>query len=111
MHLSKRALPVALKRAGCQTVYLDGSFVTAKEVPGDYDACWEPSGVDLTLLDPVLQTFDPGRATQKAKYLGELFPSDIVATPEGDTFLDFFQNDKDSGKSKGIIALDLGRLT
>ncbi len=62
------------KDAGCQTVYLNGSFVTAKEVPNDFDACWEEAGVDPTALDPFLQTFDPGRVTQKAKYLGELFP-------------------------------------
>ena len=29
-----------LKAAGCRLVYLDGSFVTGKPEPGDYDACW-----------------------------------------------------------------------
>jgi hypothetical protein len=27
----------ALREAGCRTVYLDGSFVTAKEAPEDFD--------------------------------------------------------------------------
>jgi hypothetical protein len=72
----------ALKQAGCQTAYIDGSLVTDKESPGDFDACWDMAGVDPTLLDPVLSTFDPGRATQKAKYLGELFPSAAPANPE-----------------------------
>ena len=56
--------------AGCRTVYLNGSFVTSKTFPNDYDACWEEAGVDPAALDPVLLTFDPGRATQKAKYMG-----------------------------------------
>ncbi|MYC08219.1 MAG: helix-turn-helix domain-containing protein [Chloroflexi bacterium] len=59
-----------LRDAGCQTAYIDGSFGTDKEHPNDYDACWEEAGVDPYLLDPVLLTFDLGRATQKAKYLG-----------------------------------------
>jgi len=34
----------ALRRAGCRRVYIDGSFITAKEEPGDFDACWESRG-------------------------------------------------------------------
>lgn len=85
--------------------------MTAKEVPGDFDACWEVTGVDATLLDPVLLIFDPGRFTQKAKYGGELFPAESVADSRtNDTFLEFFQIDKESGSPKGIIAIDLERL-
>lgn len=100
----------ALQRAGCQRAYIDGSLVTAKAVPGDFDACWDMAGVDANLLDPVLLTFDPGRVTQKAKYLGELFPSSTVANLQGNTFLEFFQVNKETGLPKGIVALDLWRL-
>ena len=31
----------ALRRAWCRRVYIDGSFVTVKREPGDYDACWD----------------------------------------------------------------------
>ncbi len=99
-----------LKRAGCRTVYVDGSFVTAKEVPNDFDVCWEENGVDPLILDPVLLTFDPGRATQKAKYMGEFFPASAIADADGPSFLEFFQTDKESGRRKGIIAIDLGGL-
>ena len=99
-----------LKSAGCLTVYIDGSFVTTKGVPNDFDACWEEAGVDPFALDPVLLTFDPGRATQKAKYLGELFPASIIASEDGFSFLEFFQTDKDTGGPKGIVAIDLGGL-
>lgn len=99
-----------LKDAGCRTVYVDGSFVTGKETPNDFDACWEEAGVDPILLDPVLLTFDPGRTTQKAKYLGELFPASAIANTEGFSFLEFFQTDRETGRRKGIIAIDLGGL-
>ncbi len=105
-----RAALEDLKSAGCRTVYLNGSFVTSKDIPNDYDACWEEDGVEPTALDPVLLTFDPGRATQKAKYMGELFPASIIAGVGGLSFLDFFQTDKDSGRRKGIIAINLGAL-
>ncbi len=99
-----------LKTSGCLTVYINGSFVTAKEVPNDFDACWDEAGVDPTVLDPVLLTFDPGRVTQKAKYLGELFPASATASGDGFSFLEFFQTDKETGGGKGIIAIDLGDL-
>ena len=100
----------SLKHAGCETIYVDGSFVTRKEIPGDFDACWEVGGVDPTILDPVLLTFDPGRATQKAKYMGELFPASIIADEDGFSFLEFFQIDKETGQQKGIVAIDLREL-
>lgn len=75
----RRALK-ALKTAGCQSVYLDGSFVTAKTEPGDYDACWEIEGVDVEKLDPVFLDFSRNRAAQKRKYLGEFFPAQM---PQG----------------------------
>ena len=103
-----RATLENLQIAGCGTVYLDGSFVTSKAVPNDYDACWEEAGVAPDALDPVLLTFDPGRVTQKAKYLGALFPASFVADQDGLSFLEFFQADKDSGEPRGIIAIDLG---
>ena len=59
----------SLRRAGCRTVYIDGSFVMGKEIPNDFDACWAAAGVAPELLDPVLLRFDAGRAAQKARYL------------------------------------------
>jgi hypothetical protein len=99
----------SLKLAGCQTVYLDGSFVTNKAEPNDFDACWESEGVRGRLLDPVLLTFADSRAAQKAKYFGEFFIADQEVTPDGLRFLDFFQLTR-SGEAKGIIAIDLRRV-
>jgi hypothetical protein len=105
----RRALE-PLRPAGCITAYVDGSFVTDKVVPNDYDVCWDPQGVRIADLDPVLRTFDPGRIVQKMKYLGELFPMSAPAGPNGITFLELFQTNRHSGLRKGIVALDLRRL-
>ena len=105
-----RAALENLRDAGCRMAYIDGSFVTSKQHPNDFDACWEEDEVDPILLDPVLLTFDPGRAIQKARYLGELFPASVGADSDGLSFLEFFQTDKNSGEPKGIVALDLKEM-
>ena len=100
-----------LRDAGCRTAYIDGSFSTDKDLPEDFDACWEERDVDPDALDPVLLTFDRGRAAQKLRYLGELFPAAAPADETGLSFIEFFQIDRESGESKGIVAIDLGGLT
>ena len=101
----------ALGAAGCQTVFLDGSFVTSKQAPNDFDACWDIEGVDPLLLDPALLDFTGHRAAQKAKYLGELFPAQFKESGSGSPFFEFFQTDRHTGNRKGIVAIDLAALT
>ncbi len=100
----------ALRVAGCQRAYIDGSFVTDKAQPADFDGCWEVEGVDLDRLDPVLKPFTNRREAQKRAFGGELFPADWSADATGTHFLEFFQRDRDAGRPKGIIAIDLGGL-
>jgi hypothetical protein len=102
-----RAAIDSLHTAGCTRVYLDGSFVTDKEVPGDFDACWEAGSVDPGLLDPVLLDFRDRRAEQRAKFGGELWHAQFVAEPGGTTFLEFFQLDRLTQQRKGVVAIDL----
>jgi hypothetical protein len=66
-----------LSRAGCSRVYIDGSFVTVKREPGDYDACWDIDGVNVEALDSVFLDFSEGRIAQKRKYFGEFFPAQM----------------------------------
>ena len=101
----KEALDV-LRAAGCRRAYVDGSFVTSKPEPADFDGCWETDGVDPARLDPVLLTFDRQRRAQKERFGGELFFADAAAEPAGTTFVDFFQRDR-AGQPKGIVALNL----
>ena len=97
----------ALRRAWCRRVYIDGSFVTVKREPGDYDACWDIAGVDAESLDSVFLDFSNARGAQKRKYLGEFFPAQMPEGASGRLFLDFFQTDKETGKRKGIVGLNL----
>ena len=99
-----------LRAAGCRRVYVNGSFVTTKKVPGDFDAVWDASGVDVELLlrlEPAFGDFSDRRAAQKSLFGGEFFPSSFTEGATGSTFLEFFQIDKQTGKPKGIVALDL----
>jgi hypothetical protein len=90
-----------LQAAGCATVYLDGSFITNKLDPGDYDAVWEYQGMD-NRIDGVLR--DGTTAQIKRKYLGDIF----CRMPEilGKDHVEFFQSDR-TGVPKGIIRVDL----
>lgn len=98
---------IALRDAGCGVAYVNGSFVTEKEFPGDYDVCWDANGMDFAKLDPVFWDFNNLRAAQKAKYFGEFFPADTRAesAPPFRIFLDFFQSDKLTGNKKGILGV------
>ena len=107
-----RAGLLALREAGCTRAYIDGSFVTSKTVPGDYDVCYETAGMTRSRLDPALQSFANERAAQKAKFFGEFFPAHLSATSAPrPVYLEFFQRVKYSNRKKGVIALDLRRLT
>jgi hypothetical protein len=79
-----------LRDAGCQTAFIDGSFVTSKKRPRDLDGCWDIYGVDKSLVDPVLLDQSEGRRAQKEKYLGELFDANFVSG-FGEEILDFFK--------------------
>ena len=71
-----------LRAAGCKRAYIDGSFITTKEHPGDFDACWDLDGVDFDVIDEVLLTFDTGRRAQTCACspMMELRTSESVTT-------------------------------
>lgn len=91
-----------LRLAGCTMIYLDGSFVTGKPNPGDFDGCWDPTGINVSQLNPLFLEFDKGRKSQKAEFGGEFFP---VTKGKGQSFVDFFQQDRFTGMQKGIISV------
>ena len=43
-----------LKAAGARTIYINGSFVTSKETPNDFDACYDRETVDREYLKSML---------------------------------------------------------
>lgn len=94
----------ALKSSYCRELYLNGSFVTNKKEPEDFDAVWDPEGVDNT-IDPVLRDMKARRDDRKKKYGGDIF----ILEPEGLAMnhLEFFQRDGRTDKVKGIILVEL----
>ncbi|MBM6552358.1 MULTISPECIES: DUF6932 family protein [Marinomonas] len=98
-----------LEAAGCTLIYVDGSFVTEKEFPGDYDMAWSIAGVDPSKLDPcLLLSSDKDRDEIELRYRGDVFPAEIPEGRSGKTFLNFFQEDKNTGEKKGIVAIKIG---
>ena len=98
---------IELKAAGCRNFYVNGSFVTRKLTPKDFDCCWVQDDVDTEYLKEkaplILKYYDS--AAQKAKYRGEIYQSD-QPVDKSTTSIEFFQRDRDLNK-KGIIAIDL----
>ena len=96
-----------LVQARCSSLYLDGSFVSDKPIPDDFDACWDPIGVSPQHLDPVFFQFANERTAQKNKFGGEFFPSTTRADAHGRTYFEFFQVEKFTGQPKGIVLINL----
>ena len=96
-----------LEQAGCKMVYLDGSIVTDKLYPNDFDACWDRQGMDLNSLykiNPVFFDFDNLRQNQKSQFHGEFFPADLTVGNTGMTILEYFKKTR-LNKSKGIVSI------
>jgi hypothetical protein len=96
----------SLARAGCHRAYIDGSFVTRKKQPNDFDVCYEADGMDAELLEDALRDVRPPRAAQKHRYRGEFIPVYMPGQILGRSLFQFFQKDR-SGSEKGIIEIDL----
>jgi hypothetical protein len=104
--LGIRATLDALNVAGSRNLWLDGSFVTNKEIPSDWDGCWSYEHVDLASLDLALRGYTPDqRAIRKSKFLGDIFVAGATEAGSGLPFVDFFQQTRD-GSRKGIVLLN-----
>jgi hypothetical protein len=97
----RRAL-LSLARAGCTRVYLGGSFVTTKELPGDWDGCYEAAGISMLGLDKKIARADS--ASMKIVFFGEIYDADAV-TRTTEPFRTFFQHNR-VGALVSIVALD-----
>ena len=94
-----------LASVGCRRVWINGSFVTTKDEPGDVDVCWDTEGADLDRIDPIFLDVSRGRAAQKQRFGCEFLPN-VTEASSGLVFAEFFQNERD-GSRKGIVILDL----
>jgi hypothetical protein len=93
-----------LSECNCPEVYLDGSFITTKEEPNDYDLCYESKGIVRTLR---LREFLTNSDTRKEKYLGDIF----IHMPEPPYYVshvEHWQKDgRKDGMRKGIVRIKL----
>lgn len=99
-----------LRSVGCRCIWVDGSFITAKHRPNDFDVCWDEEGVEIPFLEvmhPVFLDFDNKRERQKAIYGGEFFEhkGTAIRNPKR-TYFDFFQLDREDNP-KGLIKIML----
>jgi hypothetical protein len=95
-----------LTTAGCRRAWINGSFVTAKDEPGDVDICWDTTGVDLERIDPIFLDLSRGRGAQKERFGCEFLPN-VTEAHSGLVFAEFFQNER-GGSRKGIVVMELG---
>lgn len=69
-----------LKEAGVKRIWIDGSFVTDKENPGEIERCWEyGENVDISTIDPVFLQYHDVSAV-KEKYRLDFYLADVYWT-------------------------------
>jgi hypothetical protein len=101
-----RRMAINLRDAGCRFFLLDGSFISTAELPEDYDACCDYTGMDPLKIDHRLLM---GKKAMKAEFRGEVHPEKYLA--DGlTTFREFFQTDRED-VPKGVVILDLSTLS
>lgn len=108
----ERALPL-MARAGVGRVYLDGSFVTDKDRPGDVDGCYDvvlgPEGTrPLDAMRPLWPPTPDNRDAARGLFGLDVFPADTIEAGSGQPFLEFFQTDRE-GRRRGVLVLEIGR--
>ncbi|EQB00228.1 hypothetical protein L288_18495 [Sphingobium quisquiliarum P25] len=96
-----------LRVAGCSRIFVGGSFVTSKQDPSDYDACWDPVGVSAD-LEPIL--YDENLLLERReRYRGDLLIGGCDSGPSGE-FFRFLSKDKMTGEERGMIGIKLKLL-
>jgi hypothetical protein len=93
-----------LIEANCPEVFLDGSYITKKEEPGDYDLCFEPTGLQPTELLRVLLS---SKENRKAEYLGDIFTRLPVPPYYHDHVAEWQRDGRNDDVVKGILRIDL----
>ena len=95
---------LALRKANCQSVFIDGSFVNIKFDLNDFDGTWDPAGVKRLLLKPSIR-FHYKKQMQK-EFSGEIYATDAIEKRSIKSFGEFFMADED-GIPKGFVCIFL----
>lgn len=104
---------LALLKAGdVPKVFIDGSFVSAKDEPNDVDGCWSTIGADILKLDSRFwdfadeKDFQNKRLSLRQEFGIDFFIAEIIEGVSGKPFPAFFQTNRD-GVAKGILEVNL----
>jgi len=92
---------------GCQWVYIDGSFVSTKEYPGDIDLCFDITSVDAETLEKEFPAFFDPKAIGKIHR--DLQCHIFTFSEEFMQFFDMLSEDRE-GNLKGFVKLNLKDL-
>lgn len=80
-----------LKEAGVKRIWIDSSFVTDTENPGEIYGFWEyGKNVDISTIDPVFLQ-DDGVSAVKEKYRLDFCLADDIEKSSGVPFTSFFK--------------------
>lgn len=92
---------------GCQTVYVDGSFVSKKKYPEDIDLCFDLTGVNAEKIEEVFpQFFDPNALGAIRR---DLFCHILHFNDTNRYLYNLLQTDR-AGNFKGFVKLNLTDL-
>jgi hypothetical protein len=92
---------------GCQTVFIDGSFVSRKPYPEDIDLCFDTTGIDADKLEEEFPAFfDPNAI---GKIHRELHCHIFTFSENSMRYFDMLSEDRE-GNLKGFVKLDLKDL-
>lgn len=92
-----------LTAAKCPAAYLDGSFITTASEPGDYDLCYESTGMVPTEEWRLFLKLTADE--RKKEHLGDIFVR-MQVPPFFTDHVELWQSDRD-GNVKGIIRIEL----
>jgi hypothetical protein len=103
------AVVAALQLVGVDHIWLDGSFVSSKERPGDVDVVYEvPAGADpytWGMLSPHPAQRKRLKDLRKVDLWPLPSPQPVPGAPgRSRTILEMFEEDR-NGRAKGVIAL------
>jgi hypothetical protein len=97
-----------LRNAGCRTVWVNGSYTTDKDQPGDVDVLYDAWGVRPRNLHPLFRDESKATRADRRKIFGGDYRPIYDNEIDGALLL-FFQTDR-SDIPKGIIELALTTL-
>lgn len=92
---------------GCNEMYVDGSFATKKEIPGDIDVCFDVTHADLNLLYKQYPDFFTSEGRRKV--LDSLGVHLFFVSDANREIIEYFKQDKNDNP-KGIIKISLKKL-